>query len=177
MFVFTRRWLVALSAGCLISGAAVSQDGLRTDSSPVETSVPPDGVAEQMRLDQMAMQQVMKSQEMMKEAKEDLMSDKELASRVAREILMQEMVKDKQYLAMVRKGLRTEDKDDPKMKVLVDKISAAKAEMLKDKDAMMSMTRELMVRQIAANRIAMMNGGRFPAEKVKQMDEKKLQNR
>ncbi len=188
MLMFKKHVLVAFGATCLVAGAAHAQDGANArdgidpSGQTVTAAAQPDGSSEQMRMDQMAMQQMMKSQKLMTAAKEKLMSDDKMAERVAREILMQEMVLDKKYLAMVRDGLRTDTDNEPKMKVLVDKISSAKSKLMKDKDALMSMTQELMVRQLAANRIAMINGGRFNSEateatKDKTTNDKKMKGK
>lgn len=177
MLIFKKRILATLTASCLLTSMAIAQDGTDPSSKAVTTSVPTDGVSDQMRMDQMAMQQMMKSQKMMTKAKEGLMSDDEMATRVAREILLQEMVKDKKYLKMMRDGLSADTDDEPKMKELVEKISAAKAKMLKDKDGMMSLTQELMVRQLAANRIAMMNGGRFGSELLEKVRDEKMKKK
>lgn len=173
MSIFQKNGLAVLSAICLIVGAVHAQDNAGsqdtpdlpggTDSSGQAAAVAPspDASSEQMRMDQLAIQQLMSSVELMAEAKEELLSDDAIAERVAREILIQEMVMDHEYLATMRDALRTDTDNEPEMTVLIDKISSAKAKLVKDKDALMSMTQELMVRQLAANRIAMINGGRF----------------
>lgn len=173
MSVFQKNGLVVLSAICLIVGAVHAQDNVGSQDRPdlpggtdpsgqAATVAPsPDATSEQMRMDQLAIQQLMGSEELMAEAKGELLSDDAIAERVAREILIQEMVMDHEYLATMRDGLRTDTDNEPEMTVLIDKISNAKAKLVKDKDALMSMTQELMVRQLAANRIAMINGGRF----------------
>ncbi|TWU15573.1 hypothetical protein [Allorhodopirellula heiligendammensis] len=164
-------WVV-VSASCLLASIAISQDGVESSSTVNAAPAPAETTAEQVRLDQLAMRQMMTSQAMLTKAKEQLMSDDQIAERIAREILMQEMVKDKEYLAMVRDGLSADSEDEPAMKMLVDKISAAKSKMLKDENAVMSMTQEMMVRQLAANRIAMMSGGRFDSDDLKELDKR-----
>ncbi|TWT74076.1 hypothetical protein [Allorhodopirellula solitaria] len=201
MLVSKTHWLVAIAAAGFVAGPAVAQQdrvpttkpGTQSDAQPSGEQPPveaaaegsgdadaavdpnalePDKLEQQMRMDQMAMKQTMKNIELVSKVKSELMSDERLAARVAREILMQELVQDKEYLAMMRDGLRTETDSDPAMESLVEKISAAKAAMVKDEAAMMSMTRELMVRQLAANRIAMMNGGRLNEQAPENVSER-----
>ena len=109
-----------------------------------------------MTKESMAAKKMMMVPETMAAAKKSMMSDKSMVpGMVAKEMVQQEMMHDKEVMSMVEKGTMTKPTDDRMM--MSDKhVAAATEKMLADPNAMQMLFQELVARHIATQKMELM---------------------
>jgi len=132
---------IVLVACCLCGGAAIGQD----KSRDVATSKNVTAAKKQMM-----------APETMASAKKSMMGKGSVVpGMVAREMVQQEMMQDKQAMGMVEKATMAKKPDD-KMMMSDDHVSMASERMMTEPAAMQTLFQELVARHIASKKMVMM---------------------
>ncbi len=142
-----RFTMFSLIAGCCLIASSTAQAQVKTEAAPAKS-----GDADEM----MMMKKMMMDPSAMMMAKKSMMSDDKMASMMAREMLIQELMHDKDVTMAMQKDMMSAKEDPAMMKAHADKVMMAKSAMMKDKQAMESMMHEIMMRHMVADKMSKM---------------------